>query len=123
MADLTQFISRTVVVAYVTGASILIIVNQLPVLLGIPAEVLQAGGKLVITQPWPSMLRTLWGDDERFVKTYFSTFSKKQVYSTFDWGIRDEDGYFHFVAREDDELVGFGGYAEERRGRDAPPGP
>lgn len=51
VADLTQFISRTVVVAYVTGASILIIVNQLPVLLGIPAEVLQAGGKLVITFP------------------------------------------------------------------------
>jgi len=51
VADLTQFISRTVVVAYVTGASILIIVNQLPVLLGIPAEVLQASGKLVITFP------------------------------------------------------------------------
>ena len=51
VADLTQFISRTVVVAYVTGASILITVNQLPVLLGIPAEVLQASGKLVITFP------------------------------------------------------------------------
>jgi SulP family sulfate permease len=48
VADLTQFISRTVVVAYVTGASILITVNQLPVLLGIPAEVLQASGKPVI---------------------------------------------------------------------------
>jgi SulP family sulfate permease len=51
VAELTQFISRTVVVAYVTGASILIAVNQLPVLLGIPAEVLQASGKLVITFP------------------------------------------------------------------------
>jgi SulP family sulfate permease len=51
VADLTQFISRTVVVAYVTGASILITVNQLPVLLGIPGEVLKASGRLVITLP------------------------------------------------------------------------
>lgn len=51
VADLTQFISRTVVVAYVTGAAMLITVNQLPVLLGIPAEVLKADGKLVITFP------------------------------------------------------------------------
>lgn len=51
VADLTQFISRTVVVAYVTGASILITINQLPVLLGIPGEVLKASGKLVITLP------------------------------------------------------------------------
>lgn len=51
VADLTQFISRTVMVAYVTGALILITANQLPVLLGIPAEVLQASGKLVITFP------------------------------------------------------------------------
>lgn len=51
VADLTQFISRTVVVAYVTGASILIIVNQLPVLLGIPAEELRQAGGPVITFP------------------------------------------------------------------------
>ncbi|MBE2285279.1 MAG: SulP family inorganic anion transporter, partial [Prosthecobacter sp.] len=51
VADLTQFISRTVVVAYVTGASILIAANQLPVLLGIPSEVLQASGKIVNTFP------------------------------------------------------------------------
>jgi SulP family sulfate permease len=51
VADLTQFISRTVVVAYVTGAAVLIAANQLPVLLGIPAEVLRADGKLVITLP------------------------------------------------------------------------
>ncbi len=50
VADLTQFISRTVVVAYVTGAAVLITANQLPVLLGIPAEVLQARGA-VITFP------------------------------------------------------------------------
>ncbi|MFO1484309.1 MAG: SulP family inorganic anion transporter [Verrucomicrobiaceae bacterium] len=51
VADLTQFISRTVVVAYVTGASILITFNQLPVLLGIPSEVLKATGRVVITLP------------------------------------------------------------------------
>lgn len=51
VADLTQFISRTVVVAYVTGASVLITLNQLPVLLGIPPEALHAGGKIVITFP------------------------------------------------------------------------
>jgi SulP family sulfate permease len=51
VADLTQFISRTVVVAYVTGASILITVNQLPSLLGIPSEVLQDGTRVIITLP------------------------------------------------------------------------
>ncbi|MFN0077890.1 MAG: SulP family inorganic anion transporter [Prosthecobacter sp.] len=51
VADLTQFISRTVVVAYVTGASMLITVNQLPVLLGIPAESLHSSGRLIITFP------------------------------------------------------------------------
>lgn len=51
VADLTQFISRSVVVAYVTGASMLITVNQLPSVLGIPAEVLNASGEAVITFP------------------------------------------------------------------------
>lgn len=51
VADLTQFISRTVVVAYVTGASILIAMNQLPVLLGIPSGVMHAGGHVIITLP------------------------------------------------------------------------
>jgi propionyl-CoA synthetase len=49
-------------------------------------------------------MSTLWGDDERFVKTYFSTFSKKQVYSTFDWGIRDKDGYWFILGRTDDVI-------------------
>ncbi len=52
----------------------------------------------------PGFMSTVWGDDERFVKTYFSTFSKKMVYSTFDWGIRDKDGYFFILGRTDDVI-------------------
>ena len=52
----------------------------------------------------PGCMTTVWGDDERFVKTYFSTFSKKQVYSTFDWGIRDQDGYWFILGRTDDVI-------------------
>jgi propionyl-CoA synthetase len=52
----------------------------------------------------PGCMSTVWGDDERFVKTYFSTFSKKQVYSTFDWGIRDKDGYWFILGRTDDVI-------------------
>ncbi|WP_404421164.1 acetate--CoA ligase [Nibricoccus sp. IMCC34717] len=61
-----------------------------------------AGGKLVITQPWPSMLRTLWGDDERFQKTYFSEFPG--IYFTGDGARQDKDGYFWIVGRIDDVL-------------------
>jgi len=52
----------------------------------------------------PGCMSTLWGDDERFVKTYFSTFSSKQVYTTFDWGIRDQDGYYFILGRTDDVI-------------------
>jgi propionyl-CoA synthetase len=52
----------------------------------------------------PGCLSTLWGDDERFVRTYFSTFASKQVYSTFDWGIRDQDGYYFILGRTDDVI-------------------
>ena len=52
----------------------------------------------------PGCMSTIWGDDERFVKTYFSTFSKKMVYSTFDWGIRDKDGYYFILGRTDDVI-------------------
>ncbi len=52
----------------------------------------------------PGSMSTIWGDDERFVKTYFSTFSKKMVYSTFDWGIRDKDGYYFILGRTDDVI-------------------
>jgi propionyl-CoA synthetase len=52
----------------------------------------------------PGCMTTVWGDDERFVKTYFGTFRNKQVYSTFDWGIRDKDGYYFILGRTDDEI-------------------
>lgn len=52
----------------------------------------------------PGCMQTVWGDDERFVKTYWSAFSTRQVYSTFDWGIRDEDGYFFILGRTDDVI-------------------
>jgi propionyl-CoA synthetase len=52
----------------------------------------------------PGCLTTVWGDDARFVETYFSTFSQTLVYSTFDWGIRDADGYFFILGRTDDVI-------------------
>jgi propionyl-CoA synthetase len=60
---------------------------------------------VVIEPPLPpGCMTTIWGDDERFVKTYFSTFSTKLVYSTFDWGIRDQDGYYFILGRTDDVI-------------------
>ena len=58
------------------------------------------GGLLVIDRPWPSMLRTIWGDDERFKTQYFSRFDG--VYFTGDGARRDADGYFWVMGRVDD---------------------
>jgi acetyl-CoA synthetase len=64
-----------------------------------------SGGKLVITQPWPSMLRTLWGDDDRYVRQYFSEFpGRNDIYFTGDGARQDKDGYFWIVGRIDDVL-------------------
>ncbi len=52
----------------------------------------------------PGCMTTVWGDDERFIETYFGTFRGKQVYSTFDWGIRDKDGYYFILGRTDDVI-------------------
>jgi len=52
----------------------------------------------------PGCMSTVWGDDDRFVKTYWTTIPNQQVYSTFDWGIRDEDGYFFILGRTDDVI-------------------
>ncbi|MBL8304178.1 MAG: propionate--CoA ligase [Ideonella sp.] len=52
----------------------------------------------------PGCMQTVWRDDERFVKTYWTSVPGKQVYSTFDWGIRDEDGYFFILGRTDDVI-------------------
>jgi acetyl-CoA synthetase len=58
------------------------------------------GGLLVIDKPWPSMLRTVWGDDERFKEQYFSRFPGK--YFTGDGARRDADGFFWVMGRIDD---------------------
>lgn len=60
------------------------------------------GGKLVIRKPWPSMLRTIYGDKTRFRKTYWS--EVKDCYFTGDGARRDKDGYFWIVGRIDDVL-------------------
>ena len=52
----------------------------------------------------PGCMQTVWRDDERFVKTYWTSIPGKMVYSTFDWGIRDEDGYFFILGRTDDVI-------------------
>lgn len=52
----------------------------------------------------PGCLSTVWGDDERFVSTYFNLFKEPQVYSSFDWGIRDEKGYHLILGRTDDVI-------------------
>lgn len=52
----------------------------------------------------PGCMQTIWGDDERFVKTYWETVPGKMVYSTFDWGIKDKDGYFFILGRTDDVI-------------------
>ena len=61
------------------------------------------GGYLVIKKPWPSMLRTIWGDDERYVDTYFPKFGGK-YYLCGDSARRDDDGYFWIMGRIDDVL-------------------
>jgi acetyl-CoA synthetase len=60
-------------------------------------------GLLVLTKPWPSMLRTLYQDDDRFVETYFSRFGE-QTYLVGDGAKRDEDGYFWIIGRIDDVI-------------------
>src|SRR5687768_9441130 len=62
-------------------------------------------GVVAIAPPLPpGCMSTVWGDDERFVKTYFNDFKGQLVYSTFDWGIRDKDGYYFILGRTDDVI-------------------
>ncbi len=62
-------------------------------------------GVVVIEGPLPpGCLQTVFGNDERFIKSYWSNFSTEQVYSTFDWGIRDADGYYFILGRTDDVI-------------------
>jgi acetyl-CoA synthetase len=63
----------------------------------------EAGGYLVIKRPWPSMLRTLWGDNERYLQTYWEKFQNR-FYVAGDSAHRDADGYYWIMGRIDDVL-------------------
>ena len=66
-------------------------------------DVGEGTGILVLTQPWPSMLRTLYGDDERYAETYFGRFGPR-TYVVGDSARRDEDGYISIIGRIDDVI-------------------
>jgi acetyl-CoA synthetase len=66
-------------------------------------SVQQGQGLLVLKRPWPGMLRTLYGDDDRYVETYFSRFGNA-TYLVGDAAIRDPDGYLWIVGRIDDVI-------------------
>jgi acetyl-CoA synthetase len=70
---------------------------------GKPVTRADAGGYLVVRKPWPSMLRTIWGDNERYLKTYWEKFQNR-YYVAGDSAHRDEDGYFWIMGRIDDVL-------------------
>ena len=63
-----------------------------------------SGGYLVVTAPWPAMLRTLWGDDDRYVDTYWSRFKKQGYYFAGDGAKKDEDGDIWVLGRVDDVM-------------------
>jgi acetyl-CoA synthetase len=80
---------------------------------GEPVKGEHAGGFLVMTRPWPSMLRTIWGDNERYLKTYWAQFKnraavhggvKTMLYVAGDSTHRDADGYYWIMGRADDVL-------------------
>jgi acetyl-CoA synthetase len=63
------------------------------------------GGLLALTKPWPSMLRTIWGDDARYVQTYFTKWDgRPDLYFPGDGAKRDDDGYYWILGRVDDVL-------------------
>ncbi|MBK6853594.1 MAG: propionate--CoA ligase [Burkholderiales bacterium] len=62
-------------------------------------------GVVVVEGPLPpGCLQTVWGDDKRFVSTYWTSIPDRMVYSTFDWGVKDKDGYFYILGRTDDVI-------------------
>ncbi|MBW8087402.1 acetate--CoA ligase [Streptomyces hygroscopicus subsp. hygroscopicus] len=61
------------------------------------------GGYLVLTEPWPSMLRTIWGDDQRYLDTYWSRFDKR--YFAGDGAKKDDDGDIWLLGRVDDVML------------------
>ena len=70
---------------------------------GNPVTEAYQGGYLVIKKPWPSMLRTIWGDNDRYVETYWEKFNN-EFYVAGDSAHRDKDGYFWILGRIDDVL-------------------
>jgi acetyl-CoA synthetase len=70
---------------------------------GRPVTSPDGGGYLVITRPWPSMLRTIWGDNERYRRTYWEKFQDR-YYVAGDSARRDRDGYYWIMGRIDDVL-------------------
>jgi acetyl-CoA synthetase len=62
------------------------------------------GGYLVITEPWPAMLRTIWGDDERYKDTYWSRFAEQGYYFAGDGAKKDGDGDIWLLGRVDDVM-------------------
>ena len=70
---------------------------------GRPVTTPDGGGYLVITRPWPSMLRTIWGDNERYLRTYWEKFQNR-YYVAGDSARRDKDGYYWIMGRIDDVL-------------------
>jgi acetyl-CoA synthetase len=63
-----------------------------------------SGGYLVVKEPWPAMLRTIWGDDERFKATYWSRFKKQGYYFAGDGAKKDDDGDIWLLGRVDDVM-------------------
>jgi propionyl-CoA synthetase len=62
-------------------------------------------GVLCVVPPLPpGCMTTVWGQDERFVETYFTSVPGRQVYTTFDWGVCDKDGYYFILGRTDDVI-------------------
>ena len=70
---------------------------------GEPVTQPDAGGYLVIRRPWPAMLRTIWGDNQRYLETYWAKFHNR-LYVAGDGAHRDADGYFWIMGRIDDVL-------------------
>ena len=66
--------------------------------------VAEGGGYLTITEPWPSMLRGIWGDPERFVETYWEKFQKQGYYFAGDGARLDDDGDLWLLGRVDDVM-------------------
>jgi propionyl-CoA synthetase len=71
---------------------------------GAPVGVDEKGVLAIMPPLPPGCMTTVWGDDDRFVSTYFTTLPGTRAYSTFDWATRDADGYYFVLGRTDDVI-------------------